>query len=699
MNRNIGKRALAVGLSLSLAAGLCLPAGAAETPGAKWGYVNLKDQVVVPFQYEDATTFHGGFAAVKQNGKWGILNAEGQLVVPCQYSELQPEYDTDKAFFSTPNEDGTYRMLDSQGRTIGPDSYDFCNASGSTLVFECGEQWLAYRDDGTPLELPEGYLPSHEQQGVLIAFRGDYAGVLSLDGEVIVPAEYESVYVYPNTNLVEVQKGEQSGLYTLDGKEVVPCVCEDTNINYLDVRDVWYGTIGVAAFWRQGKTGLVSSDGETLFEVPYFASVIGREHGPFQVMSEEGGCGLIDSDGQLLTAVKYSFIEDFSDDLALASDGQWYGYLDTSGREAISFQFDDAGAFFQGLAPVEKDGRWYYIDKSGQEALTPEKDYDYLYSFDISGLAGAQVGENSMALIDRQGREVVAPISYTGAAAFSACFDVDGSMIRFLTSEGKSGFFKADGTALTPVGQLVSSANYEDGLLVVMNDGTGKAACYDQLGNVILPAGKYDQIGSAEDWDNGYGDGLFRVSTDDPDLLNQDGELHADAWAMESVKKAQAAGLIPASLQGADLTQTITRAEFAAVSVELYEAMSGKTAPTVTDNPFTDTSDPAVLQAYALGLTTGTSGTTFSPNANLTREQAATMLARVYTKLGGKLEGGETAFADAGAISDWAAESVSFMSGKGILNGVGDNKFAPAQVNQRQEALTLAVRMLETLGS
>lgn len=157
----------------------------------------------------------------------------------------------DKAFFSTPNGDGTYRMLDSRGRTIGPDSYNFCNVSGSTLVFECGEQWLAYRDDGTPLELPEGYLPSHEEQGVLVAFRGDYAGVLSLDGE-----------------------------------EVVPCVCEDTNISYLDARDVWYGTIGVASFQRQGKTGLVSSDGETLFEGPYFAAMIGWEHGPFLVMSE-----------------------------------------------------------------------------------------------------------------------------------------------------------------------------------------------------------------------------------------------------------------------------------------------------------------------------------------------------------------------------------------------------------------------------
>lgn len=145
----------------------------------------------------------------------------------------------DKAFFSTPNGDGTYRMLDSRGRTIGPDSYNFCNVSGSTLVFECGEQWLAYRDDGTPLELPEGYLPSHEEQGVLVAFRGDYAGVLSLDGE-----------------------------------EVVPCVCEDTNISYLDARDVWYGTIGVASFQRQGKTGLVSSDGQLLSTVEYALSRI-----------------------------------------------------------------------------------------------------------------------------------------------------------------------------------------------------------------------------------------------------------------------------------------------------------------------------------------------------------------------------------------------------------------------------------------
>ena len=189
----------------------------------------------------------------------------------------------------------------------------------------------------------------------------------------------------------------------------------------------------------------------------------------------------------------------------------------------------------------------------------------------------------------------------------------------------------------------------------------------------------------------------------------------ASDWAVSELKKAEALGIIPESLLNADLTKGINRAEFAAVTVKLYEYLSGEEA-FIKQRPFTDTQDEYVLKAYALGITTGTSNTTFSPNDLLDREQAATMLARVYklyTMKGWSIKKdanfplkyeNTNKFADDSKISDWAKDSVYFMAANGVINGIGDNKFAPTNITEaekksgyanatREQALLIATRM------
>lgn len=200
------------------------------------------------------------------------------------------------------------------------------------------------------------------------------------------------------------------------------------------------------------------------------------------------------------------------------------------------------------------------------------------------------------------------------------------------------------------------------------------------------------------------------------DFLN----LEASDWAKEELSKADELGLIPESLQGQDLTQDITRAEFAAVSIKAYEALSGTKAIPAVTNPFTDTQDVEVLKAYNVGITGGVSATEFDPKTLLNREQASTMLTRVFKKVSMpgwtlatdgnfKLEYTKgQAFADDKDISDWAKDSVYFMAANGIIAGVGDNKFAPKNVTTeeqatgyanatREQALIIAVRMVENL--
>ena len=103
-----------------------------------------------------------------------------------------------------------------------------------------------------------------------------------------------------------------------------------------------------------------------------------------------------------------------------------------------------------------------------------------------------------------------------------------------------------------------------------------------------------------------------------------------DEWAVERVESAIRLELMPECLEGQDLRAEMTRAEFAALTVKLYEAMSGKLAEVPKQNPFRDTQDPEVLKAYGLGFVTGLTEDTFGGEEPVTREQAAVMLTVVY---------------------------------------------------------------------
>ena len=74
------------------------------------------------------------------------------------------------------------------------------------------------------------------------------------------------------------------------------------------------------------------------------------------------------------------------------------------------------------------------------------------------------------------------------------------------------------------------------------------------------------------------------------------------------------------------------------------------------------------------------------------------MLSRVYTKLGGEIPEVEaTAFSDNDKISDYARDAVAFMTDKGVIGGMGGNTFAPKGDATVEQALKIAVEMLNNL--
>lgn len=168
--------------------------------------------------------------------------------------------------------------------------------------------------------------------------------------------------------------------------------------------------------------------------------------------------------------------------------------------------------------------------------------------------------------------------------------------------------------------------------------------------------------------------------------------LNASQWATEELNKADKAGLIPDSLKGVDLTRPITREEFAELAVKLYEKSTGKSATPASPNPFLDTSNPEILKAYQLGVTTGITteyGLIFSPYELINREQCATMLYRVIKVIVPEWDFSITGikdFPDQKYISSFAVEGTKYLAKLGIIKGDQNGNFMPRAVTPEQEA-------------
>lgn len=164
--------------------------------------------------------------------------------------------------------------------------------------------------------------------------------------------------------------------------------------------------------------------------------------------------------------------------------------------------------------------------------------------------------------------------------------------------------------------------------------------------------------------------------------------------------------IVPADFPD-DWTKPITRKEFAAVAVQVYEKLSGTAAIPVIVSPFTDTTDVEVLKAYNVGIVNGYGNGLYGPDDLLSREQCAAMLTRVFKRItipDWTLDEDASfplvfeqpePFADDELISGWARNSVYFMVANGIINGIGNNVFAPRNSTPREEAIGYATASRE----
>lgn len=569
-------------------------------------------------------------------------------------------------------------------------------------------------------------------------------GYIDETGEMVIPFQYDKAYLF-REGLALVGKREQRDVWhptgELDqgGNRVYEDGPTDVYVWYIIDAEgnetplmapayVYDEETQESGYEEQPAFGLCGSVDQQSFEAGYYNGYLNLEG---YVHLEEPENLVYDRQGNRL---------DFGWNMASLAynEGVFAGYtegaagfcvLDATGKVVLSsqdnYQVATLRPFNQGMAPalcypeaLNFAGAWGFMDRSGKMVI-PAQYKDFYVSGPLTeykvfndGIAVVQSMDGKWGGINKNGATVI-PFAYDSLRVFH-------EGLAAAEQGGKWGVIDTANRVVVPF-QYDTLSGFNEGLCVAVQN--GRAFCIDRYGNEVPGS---DSVDTSIYFPEGT-DSLAVFTPERIVVVEQDGKYgfmtmdytadlpqpsEMDSWAYAEVVQAIEAGLIPLDLQN-QYQANITRADFAALAVELITTETGKTAEElvmeatgktmtelVTAYPFADANSGDVLVANALGIINGKGNGMFDPYGQLTRQDAATILMRTGQYLG-KMETGGTAvaFTDRDAIAGYAQEAVDYVSALGVMNGTSADTFSPLGSYTRQQAYLTVCRLYEALQS
>lgn len=171
-------------------------------------------------------------------------------------------------------------------------------------------------------------------------------------------------------------------------------------------------------------------------------------------------------------------------------------------------------------------------------------------------------------------------------------------------------------------------------------------------------------------------------------------------WAEAIIKKALLSGLFKGYPNGTfQPDRAITREQFAVVAARALDLPASKRSLTFSDEAsISDWARQAVAQSLEAGLVQGYGNGTFQPQANISRAEMGVILGRIIRLKGLSEQAGtsnQASYADESSIPFWAKQEVAEVSRMGIMQGKGQNRFAPADNATRAEAVKVWLKLME----
>lgn len=198
----------------------------------------------------------------------------------------------------------------------------------------------------------------HEDIG--IAFKEDRLhALIDLNGNQITDFKYQKIDRISSNYFFAFENGK-SNYINNKGQKIFNDSIKLTNHGI-------YNSVAVYES-KNNKFGLININGEYITE-PIYDLIIGNINSIYWTVYLNNLVGVIDCNGNVIIPIVNKSIELFSDEddkLFPVMKDDRYGYVDTTNRLIIPYQYETASNFRKGIAIVKENGIWKLIDKKNK---------------------------------------------------------------------------------------------------------------------------------------------------------------------------------------------------------------------------------------------------------------------------------------------------------------------------------------------
>lgn len=244
----------------------------------KYGYVNNKGEEIIPLQFDSASDFIEGYAAVKKNGKWGFINEMGNNITGFEYDDVN---DFSEGLAYTEKE-GNKGFIDKTGILVIPIQYD------SATKF---------------------------QQGLATIIKNEKQGLINRQGELIIPPKYSLIYPFENDLAVALNNDNKFGFIDKTGEVIIPFV--------YDRAMSFYGN--ASAVMKDGKWGFIDKKGTIVLPLKYDNPIFGSDD--MYLISKNRKYGFANANGKIIIEPQYIMAEPFKNGFAKVYDDAFKSHL------------------------------------------------------------------------------------------------------------------------------------------------------------------------------------------------------------------------------------------------------------------------------------------------------------------------------------------------------------------------------------
>ncbi len=172
-------------------------------------------------------------------------------------------------------------------------------------------------------------------------------------------------------------------------------------------------------------------------------------------------------------------------------------------------------------------------------------------------------------------------------------------------------------------------------------------------------------------------------------------DLSGYDWAKEAINSLAEKNIISGTGNNKyNPENNITRREIAKIIATAYELKAENDVTGFTDVESNDWASSYIAAVFSSGIMNGIENKSFAPQNFVSREMFATIIYRALKNQGISLESNTVEFSDKTQISDYALEAVAALTKAKVINGIGNNSFAPKQNLSRAEAAVMIYRAL-----